>query len=356
MIKVLIVDDSVVVRANLAHILTSDPGIQVIGSVSGGQAALDFVALQKPDVITMDIHMPDMDGYDAARRIMESIPVPIIVVSATWDPTQQEKSFKALEAGAVACMAKPHGIGHPDYAGTAAELIATVKQMSEVKVIRRWPKRPVAAVPAARVSLAAKQEIRIVALGASTGGPPAIQEFLAQLPKDFPAPILVVQHIARGFTRGFVDWLNASSPLPVYLAAHHETLWNGRVYVAPDELQMGIEGANRIVLVNDPPEHHLRPSAAYLFRSVARIYRDAAVGILLTGMGTDGSAELKLIKDAGGITFAQDKASSIVYGMPGEAVRLGACDHILPPSAIGATLAGLVTSREPSQGRESNGE
>ena len=348
MIRVLIVDDSAVVRANLAHILASDPGIQVVGSVANGKEALAFVARQKPDVITMDVVMPDMDGFEATRRIMESTPVPIIVVSATWDPTEQAKSFKALEAGAVACLPKPPGIGHPAYDENVTELIVTVKQMSEVTVVRRWPKRPPAPLVEAPVLPPVKQQIRAVALGASTGGPPAIQRFLALLPVDLPVPILMVQHIAKGFARGLVDWLNTTSPLPVYLATHHETIWHGRVYVAPDDLQMGVTSDGRIVLSTAPPEHYLRPSVSYLFRSVTETYGQTAVGILLTGMGTDGAAELKSLRDAGGITFAQDKASSVIHGMPGEAIRLGAADHVLPPAAIATALAEMIRRQQPT--------
>jgi two-component system, chemotaxis family, protein-glutamate methylesterase/glutaminase len=354
-IGVLIVDDSAVVRANLARILASDPEIQVIGSVSGGKEAIAFVQRQRPDVITMAINMPDMDGFTATRRIMESIPVPIVIVSVAWDPSDQASTFKALEAGAVACLAKPPGIEHPDFQETSAQLVATVKKMSEVKMVRRWPKRAGEPSAAASHLPAIQRRIGLVALGASTGGPPAIREFLAQLPAGFPVPILMVQHIVGGFSRGFVEWLNTSSPLPVYLAAHHETIWKGHVYVAPDDLQMGIEAGGRIVLSNAPPEHHLRPSASYLFRSVARTYGPAAVGVLLTGMGTDGAAELKLLKDAGGITFVQDKASSIVHGMPGEAIRLGASDYVLPPAGIATALAKMIPCSQDSPAESKRG-
>lgn len=349
MIRVLIVDDSAVVRANLAHILGADPDIRVIGLARNGNEALAFVERQKPDVITMDIQMPDLDGFEVTRRIMESVPVPIVIVSAIWNPDEQALSFRALEAGAVACMAKPPGIGDASYREEAAELVATVKQMSEVKVIRRWPKRAAQALAKPAVPPTAKAPVRIVALGASTGGPPAVGQFLSLLPADFPVPILIVQHISRGFARGFVEWLGGLSPLPVYLATHHETIWRGCVYVAPDDLQMGVAACGKIELSHAPPEHFLRPSASYLFRSVAETYGAAAAGVLLTGMGTDGADGLKRIKDAGGTTFAQDKESSVVHGMPGEAIRLGAADYVLPPAAIAATLAEMIRRPEPSQ-------
>lgn len=342
MIRVLIVDDSAVVRANLAHILTSDPGIQVIGSVTGGREAVAFVEHHRPDLVTMDIHMPDLDGYAATRRIMESTPVPILIISSTWEPREHPSSFQALDAGALACLPKPPGPGHPDYATATAELVTAVKQLSGVKVARRRRKGPTAAAVRPPALPFPGQPIRIVAVGASTGGPPAIQQFLSHLPAHFPIPILIVQHIARGFSHGFVDWLNTTSPLPVGLAKNHELPAKGHVYVAPDDLQMGIAEGLRILLSNAPPEHFLRPSASYLLRSVAQVCGQMAVGILLSGMGKDGSAELKLIKDAGGITFAQDKATSVVHGMPGEAIRLGAVTYVLPPAAMAAALARMV--------------
>jgi two-component system chemotaxis response regulator CheB len=338
MIHVLIIDDSGIARTHLAHILGSAPGIQVIGSAASGKEALAFIARQKPDLITMDIHMPEMDGYEATRRIMESTPVPIIIISAAWDPRDQASSFKALQAGALVCLPKPPGPGHPGYAKAVAEIITTVRQMAAVKVNRHWLKRsPAPAVPLP-VMPYVKQPVQIAALGASTGGPAAIQQLLAALPIDCPVPLLIVQHIARGFARGFVDWLNSTSPLPVYLATNHEPIWKGRIYVAPDDLQMGVTDDGKIALSNAPPEHFLRPSASYLLRSVAETYGQAAVGMLMSGMGKDGAAELKLIRDAGGITFAQDKESSVVHGMPGEAIRLGAACHILPPAAMAAAL------------------
>jgi two-component system chemotaxis response regulator CheB len=298
--------------------------------------------MRKPDVIIMDIRVSEWESFEAARQIMTSVPIPIILVSANWEPTEQAMSFQALEAGAVACLLKPPEIGHPDYAKSVAELLAAIKQMSEVKVVRRWLKRPPAPLAGAPVPPPSTQQIQVVALGASTGGPQAIQRFLARLPADFPAPILIVQHIARGFARGFVDWLNTTSPLPVYLAAHRETIGKSRVYVAPDDAQMGVAGDGKITLTSGTAEHSCCPSVSHLFRSVAKTYGRSAVGILLSGMGKDGAAELKMLKDAGGITYVQDKASSVVHGMPGEAIFLGGAMSVLPADKIGDALLTLV--------------
>jgi two-component system chemotaxis response regulator CheB len=345
MIKVLIVEDSPVVREFLVHILGADPAIEVIGTADDGEEALEAVARKRPDVITMDIHMPRLDGLEATRRIMETHPTPIVIVSGSTDPREVATTFRAIEAGAVAFLRRPAGIGHPDHETTTEELVRTVKLMSEVKVIRRWPRTgrkaplpPAAESPRAEV----EAKVKLIAIGASTGGPPVLQIILAALPADFPVPILIVQHMASGFTQGFVQWLAQTSSLPMHLAAHDELVRPGHVYVAPDEFQMRVERGGRIVLTQDAPENGLRPSVSFLFRSVAEVYGSAAVAGLLTGMGRDGAEELKQLRDMGAATFAQDKDSSVVHGMPGAAILLDAATYILPPAKISAVLTNLV--------------
>jgi two-component system chemotaxis response regulator CheB len=187
--------------------------------------------------------------------------------------------------------------------------------------------------------------VRIVAIGASTGGPPVLQTILAGLPKDFPAPLVIVQHMAAGFVRGFVEWLAHSSALPVHLATHGEHMLAGHVYVAPDGFQMKVDRGGKIALTRDPPENGLRPSVSYLFRSVAEVYGCDAVAGLLTGMGRDGAEELRRLKEKGAVTFAQDKDSSVVHGMPGEAIKLDAAMLILPPEKIAAVLMNLANHK-----------
>lgn len=348
MIKVLVVEDSPVVREFLVYILDADPGIQIIGTVNDGEQAIEAVARKRPDVITMDIHMPKLDGVEATRRIMETYPTPIIIVSGSTDPREVVTTFRAMEAGAVAVLRRPAGVGHPDHETTASELVQTVKLMSEVKVIKRWPKarphsgalRPVEA-NCAQVGT----KVKVVAIGASTGGPPVLQTILAALPKNFSVPVLIVQHMAAGFTQGFVQWLAQTSSLPVHLATHDEPIRSGHVYVAPDEFQMRVERSGKIVLKKDGPENGLRPSVSYLLRSVAEVYGRDAVAGLLTGMGCDGVEELKLLKGMGAVTFAQDKDSSVVHGMPGAAIKLDAATLVLPPEKIAATLVSLAKDR-----------
>ena len=359
MIKVLVVEDSPVVREFLVHILGSDPGIRVVGSASNGEEAIDAVKHYRPDIITMDIHMPKMDGLEATRRIMETDPTPIVIVSGSTDPHENTTTFRAMEAGALAVLARPTGIGHPDHETTASELVQTVKLMSEVKVVRRWPQtRREPVLPSAAQALVGKParvpgkipvKIKVIAIGASTGGPPVLQTILAMLPKDFPLPVLIVQHMASGFVTSFVEWLAQSSGLPVHVAMHGELMLPGHVYVAPDECQMKVEHGGKIVLTKDEPENGLRPSVSYLFRSLAAVYGGGTIAGLLTGMGRDGAEELRLLKEKGAVTFAQDKDSSVVHGMPGEAIKLDAATFILAPDKIAAVLTDLANNKKESQ-------
>jgi len=344
-IKVLVVEDSPVVREFLVSILGEDPGIQVIGTANDGEQALEAVARQRPDVVTMDIHMPGLDGLQATRLIMETYPTPIVIVSGSTDPREVATTFRALEAGAVAVLRRPAGIGHPDHAATTRDLLQTVTLMSEVKVIKRWPRvgRHLGVPrPAEKNRAQAGANVKVIAIGASTGGPPVLQAILAALPGDFPVPVLIVQHMAAGFTQGFVQWLAQTSNLPVHLATHGENMRPGHVYVAPDEFQMRLERSGKIVLTKDEAENGMRPSVSYLLRSVAEAFGRNAVAGLLTGMGHDGAEELKLLRETGAVTFAQDEDSSVVHGMPGAAIKLDAVSLILPPETIAATLARLV--------------
>jgi two-component system chemotaxis response regulator CheB len=347
MIDVLIVENSPVVRDLLVYILGSDPGLRVIGTAKNGEEALEAVERKRPDVITMDIHMPGMDGLAATRRIMETSPVPIVIVSGSGDIREVATSFQALEAGALAVLPKPAGVGHPGHEVMAKELVRTVKLMSEVKLVRRWPRphRGTTVPGAARTPVLPKRiaaDIKLVAIGASTGGPVVLQSILSGLPKDFPVPVLIVQHMVAEFIPGFVEWLDHTCPLPIRMAAHEEQILPGHVYVAPGGHQMTIDTGPRISLVRDEPENGHRPSVSYLFRSVARVFRDKAVGVLLTGMGKDGAEELKAMRDSGAVTIAQDKESSVVYGMPGEAIKLDGATYVLPPEKITDALTALV--------------
>jgi two-component system chemotaxis response regulator CheB len=357
MIRVLVVEDSPTVREFLLQILRSDPEIEVVGTAETGEEALEAVGRTRPDVITMDVHMPKMNGFDATRRIMESHPTPIVIVSGTADMADAAKAFRAIEAGALAVLQRPAGLGHPDHARNAADLLRTVKLMSEVKVIRRWPRsRPVEIPRDASVCTefrrkVAQTQVSLVAIGASTGGPPVLQAILAALPRDFSVPLLIVQHIAPGFAQSFADWLAQYSSLPVQVPVHEQPVLPGHVYVAPDGFHMAVGPQGQIHLSTDEPENGLRPSVSHLFRSVARAYGPRAVGVLLTGMGKDGAWELKLMKEQGAVTIVQDKETSVVHGMPGEAIKMGGATYVLSPEKIRMALTTLVSAS--GNGRES---
>jgi len=350
MIKVLIVDDSATAREHLTYVINSDPGMQVIGTARNGEEALKFLRHEKPDVITMDINMPVMNGLEATRRIMEESPVPIVIVTASWDTRDVQTTFLAIEAGALIVLERPSGLSDPNHEKDAGELIRNIKLMSEVKVVQRWKRKPAREISDVQIDslLKAGTEIKLVAIGASTGGPLVIHNILSGLPKEFVTPILIVQHMAPGFLQGFVDWLARASHFKVSIASHGECMLPGHAYVAPDELHMGVEANGRILLSNDAAETHLRPSVSYLFRSVAHAFEKNAIGLLLTGMGKDGAGELKMMRDKGAITIAQNKETSIVFGMPGEAVKLDAATYILPAEEIPKALHKLVNNANPA--------
>lgn len=342
-IKVLVVEDSQTVREFLIYLLASDPEIQIIGTATNGEEALAAVKSQKPDIVTMDIHMPKMNGLDATRAIMENSPVPIIIITGSSTSAEMESTLSALDAGALAVIKRPMSIGHPQHTATARELIQTVKLMSEVKVVRRWNKQsrtlPVTLSQSIPKTTTPIEEIRLVAIGSSTGGPPALQQILSALPGNFPIPIILVQHITNGFAENFADWLMQSTGFPVSMARHELVMQPGHAYVAPNGYQTMVDGTGRIRLEKGNPINGHCPSVSYLFNSVAKAYGAHAAGVLLTGMGKDGAAELGLMKKKGAVTMAQDKESSVVYGMPGEAVILGAATFILAPDKIADALA-----------------
>jgi len=375
-IRVFMVEDSAVARAMLVHVLRSDPELEVVGCAADGEEAMQKLGAldeaQWPHVITMDIHMPKMDGFETTRRIMETHPVPIVVVSASARPDDTEQAFRVMDAGAVSILEKPPGIGHRDHAETCAKLIRTVKLMSEIRVVKRW-RRPraekISSAPGATTEFngalnsevsslaaikpAAASRIELVAIGASTGGPPVLGTILGAMRKNFRVPILIVQHIAPGFVGGLVEWLAHTTGQQVHLAEHGMRPASGHVYVAPDDKHLTVENSGRIFLSDAPTENGLRPAVSVLFRSVAKNFGSHAAGVLLTGMGRDGADELKTMRERGAITFAQDRESSIIFGMPGEAVKLGAATHVLPPLAIAAALDTLLNSAENDSAKQS---
>lgn len=346
MIKVLIVEDSPVMQQLLVHAISSDPIFSIVGVANDGAEAIEAVTKYAPDIIAMDWQMPKLDGYEATKIIMETIPTPIVIVTGSVNLQDVAFSFSMIDAGALAIVKKPPSIEHPNYKKETQELVQTLKLMSEVKLVRRIPRNSKTQHKAEleiAPSIDRDSTIQIISIGASTGGPLVLQRILSNLPKNIPVPILIVQHISQGFVDGFVEWLRNTTHFPLHIATHGELPLPGHGYIAPDNFHMGVEKGPRIILSNHGLENGLRPSVAFLFRTSAQVFGSRAIGVILTGMGCDGADELKLMKDCGAITFAQDMKSSVVHGMPGEAIKLNAAMHILSPEDISKTISALFS-------------
>lgn len=347
MIRVLIAEDSVTTRELLVAILRSDPGVEIVGEAKSGREAVEMTKRLRPDVITMDIRMPEMDGFEASRQIMVEAPTPIVIVSGSVDVHEIGVSMDALRAGALTVLSKPSGPEAPDFEENSRRFVDTIKAMSQVKVVRRWAEHaPTEPPPRTPVTIARNgAPPRVVAIAASTGGPGALARILSELPGDFPLPVLVVQHITPGFVEGFAAWLNAAAFLRVKVAEDGEPLSARTVYIAPDDRHLGVRDASTISVANAPPVDGFRPSGTFLFESVARVFGSSAMAVILTGMGRDGVVGLRAVRQAGGRILAQDEASSVVFGMPGAAVSEGLADASLPLDTLAYRIRDLV---EPS--------
>jgi two-component system chemotaxis response regulator CheB len=343
-IRVLVAEDSPTARQLLVEMLTSDPGITVVGEARNGLEAVEMAEKLRPDLITMDVEMPELDGLEATMRIVGKVPTPIIIVSSQANASEVELSLEATRAGALMVLPKPSGPSSPRFREQQAHLVAMVKAMSDVKVVRRWgastPTRSQRAITNQVVRPAERP--RVLVIGASTGGPAALRDLLHALPAAFPLPVLVVQHISKGFVNGLADWLGANTALEVRVAAQAELIRARVVYLAPDNLHLGIREDGRIHLSDAPLIGSFRPSATHLFASAADAYRNRMIALILTGMGDDGVTGLRAVHAAGGLVIAQDEATSIVYGMPREAVRAGVVSASLGLSEIAPYLIEAV--------------
>lgn len=361
-IRVVVIDDSPTACELLVAIFQGAEGIQVIGVGHSGEDAIRLTKRLRPDVVTMDVRMPKIDGLEATRRIMCEVPTPIVIVTGSnFMRAEATLTFDALRAGALTVVSKP-GLADPE---TCAKVIQAVRLMSEVPVVRHWDRKdrkPSPAMPAlSRVegkvegSVAPplpmeaaddQRRVQMIGIAASTGGPGALVAVLGPLPADFPAPILVVQHVTRGFVAGLAEWLDGETPLHVGLTSHGDTPRPGEVLLPPDDYHIQVNAQGVVELCKEPPYKGLRPSANYLFHSLARAYGPRAVGIVLTGMGDDGAEGLKALRLAGGLTLAQDEQSCVVYGMPREAVARNAVDRVLTLDQIALTLSRLARPQE----------
>ena len=337
MIRVLLVDDSPSVRAVLRRFFSRTRDIRVVGEAEDGEQAVQAVIDLQPHVIVMDLQMPVLDGYEATERIMAVRPTPIVVLSSRANRNQMQTAFEAMRRGALEVLPKPEDTA--SWQLLAESLPETVRTVAAAQAAPRSP-RPRAVRPAALA--AAPRELRWVAIGASTGGPAAIREFLAEIPAAAPVGFLIVQHIASGFELGFADWLNKEFPFDVRLAQDGETLRPGAVRLAPGGFHLLLQPGGVLRLDSEtPPRRGHRPSVDELFLSCAAHCPREVAAVLMTGMGTDGVEGLLALRRAGGVTLVQDEASSVVFGMPRVALERGASDVALPPRALARTLVRL---------------
>lgn len=343
--KVLIVDDSRTARELLTHIIESDLELKVVGCVEDGEKALQWLENETCDVITMDVHMPHINGFEVTQKIMETNPIPTVIISSGYTPTDNLMAFRALEVGALSILEKPSGFGDATYRKKAQEIIDTIKTISGIVVLTRHNRKSMAKPKSLPLISKPKKEVRAVGIGASLGGPLAIAQILENLPSSFPVPVFIVQHIAAGFSNDFIRWLQERSHLRIFLASDGEVAQPGCVYVAADKCQMEIKQGNLISL-DDTPTSEIQPSVGRLFKSLANTYGPHCVGVILTGMGRDGAAELLLMKQKGAYTIAQNEESCLMFGMPKEAIALEAASQILPLNDIAHTLETLVSDKE----------
>lgn len=336
--RVLVVDDSPVSRMLLRAVLEGE-GYEVREAGTGDEA-LQVLAGFTPDIVTMDVHMPGMDGYETTERILERYALPVVILSASVDHQASATAMRALEAGALAVLEKPSGPSAIDFEARVDELLRTLRSMVQVKIVRR--RRKLGEAPPAGTPPLVAQTVscvpQVVAIAASAGGPMAVKAFLQCLAPIQPWPLVLVQHIAPGFLPSFRDWLASLTSMPIMIAEHGQLLTPGALHLAPDGHHLGFAGNRSVVLDDAPPEDHVRPAANYLFRSVARHFGKQAIGIQMSGMGRDGAQGLAELCQAGALTLVQEPATAVIDSMPKAAIGLHAARQVLPPEGIAELL------------------
>ncbi len=348
-IKVLIVDDSIVSQKLYQRLLEQDSRFEVVGIAGNGKQAIEYVAKLQPDVVSMDINMPLMDGVEATRQIMQQNPIPITIVSSLYNPEEVEIAMRVLEAGAVNIISKPNGPGHPKFESDSRQYLDMLRMMSEVKVVRRRvasqfsANKPIEKEPTdfSRITNP-DNDYGIVVIGASAGGPEALKSLLGAFNPGFPLPILIVQHIDPNFAEGYRTWLQSNVYIPVVAAEKNQKIKPGFAYIAPGDYHLEIISEGVITLTSGPPVKGLRPAVANLFRSAADAYGKRSIAVILSGMGADGAAETALLRSKGAMTFAQNEPTCLVFGMPGEAIKSGGIVSVLPPREIANAIMNLL--------------
>ena len=337
-IRVLVVDDSALAREVICRVLDSDPGIEVAGTAADGREAIAKAAALRPNLISMDIYMPEMDGLSAIQEIMASTPTPILVVTSDKN---SKLAYRALSSGALDVVQKPY-LPDGDDVEHLEEFLARVKLLSGVKVITHVRGRRTVwsdAMPRRELEQSAP---RLIGIGASTGGPSALARLLPAF-GGLKAGILIVQHLSEGFTQGLVQWLNDLAPIRVQEAMHGDLIEPGVAYVAPSDYHAEVSSGGRVQLNQNPLQGGHRPSIDVLFRSMAKHHPGRSVGVILTGMGADGAEGLRVLRAAGGRTLAQNEQSCLIFGMPKVAIELGAVEQVLPLDSMGAAIRSLVS-------------
>lgn len=341
-VRVLVVDDSPLVREILKRLLESDPTIQVVGMAADGQEAVELTAQLRPDLVTMDLVMPGMDGMEATERIMAYQPTPVLFLSSYFDQEGMYSRPDALAAGALDVVEKPALLPDRGWDELSGPLIAKVKALARVPVVTHlYGAHALARQRQERRSRGTSGRIAdVVAIGVSSGGPRVLAEVLSALPPTYALSVVVVQHIAEGFLAGLIRWFQRRCALPVKVAEEGDALLPRRIIFAPEWAHVVVRPSGRLHLSEADPVNGHRPSVDVTFQSLAEVYGSRVAGVLLTGMGSDGAAGLLAIRRAGGITLVQDEASSAVFGMPRAAIELGAAERVLsPPDLVQALLA-----------------
>ncbi len=351
-IRVLLAEDSPTIRRHLANMINVSPGMRVVGEAGDGEEALALTKELRPDVVSMDIRMPRLDGLAATRLIMEHCPTPVVVVSGLLE-TDVDLSFHAIQAGALAVVEKPPDRNNPVFPDKHRQLISTLSAMAHVSVVHRRAgaglsihEREVEAVAFRKKDRTA--DLELIAIGASAGGPGALRKLLRELPPDLSVPVVVSQHMSHEFIAGLARWLNKSSPLEVRVAEDGLVLEAGVVNLSPGIAHLGVarNGSDLVVrLIHEWGPYRYQPSVDVLFKTVAEVCGAGAIGLVLSGMGEDGAEGLLAMREVGGHTFAQDEASSTVFGMPGAAIERGAVEHIVPLANLASALLKLIIYR-----------
>lgn len=343
-IRVMVVEDSPTVRALLCEIIARDRRLQVCASAESGEQALRLLEGASPDVISLDIRLPGMNGLAVAERVMSRQPTPIVVVAASDSSGEQALSVEALAAGALSVVEKPRGASAGAYYALAEKICTQLAIMSQVKVVRRRFHGAAHALRGMSL-LPSPGRFEVLGIVCSTGGPPALVKIFSGLEEPFPLPILLVQHITPAFLPGFASWLASACPFAVEIVSGQSVLRPGVVYLAAPEFHLRASRTAAHAVRGEPVAGH-RPSGSVLFKSLAEEFGPRALGALLTGMGEDGADGLLALKNAGGYTLAESESTAVVYGMPAAAVRLKAVRESLPLDGIAARLKQIIASNE----------